>query len=230
MFDEVARHYDRTNDLLSLGNAPLWRAAMVRALKPQPGEKILDLAAGTGTSSAAIARSGAEVTALDLSPGMIAEGQKRHPHITFVEGNATALPFEDGEFAAVTISFGLRNIDDTRAALLEMFRVLAPGGRLLICEFSHPPLAVMRAGYNAYMKTLMPAIVGLSSSNPDAYRYLMQSIAEWPDQHTLTQRLRGIGLTQVAHRNLTAGVVALHRGRKPLVSHRATTRSAEAAS
>ena len=112
MFDDVARGYDRTNDILSLGNAPLWRIATVRAIAPEPGERILDIAAGTGTSSAAIAKSGATVVALDFSPGMIAEGRRRHPKLEFVEGDAARLPFGDDEFDAVTISFGLRNIAD----------------------------------------------------------------------------------------------------------------------
>lgn len=229
MFDEVARHYDRTNGVLSMGASPLWRIATVRAIDPQPGERILDIAAGTGTSSAAIARSGAQVVALDFSPGMIAVGRQKHPDLEFVEGDATALPFGDDEFDAVTISFGLRNIKEARAALAEMFRVLKPGGRLLICEFSRPPRAVFRAGYSAYMRFVMPAVVDASSSNPEAYRYLAESIEEWPDQPTLSQWIRGAGFTRVAHRNLTAGVVALHRGRKPSEPPRATTRRQPAA-
>ena len=216
MFDEVARHYDRTNGVLSMGASPLWRIATVRAINPLAGEHILDIAAGTGTSAAAIARSGADVVALDFSPGMIAVGRDRHPELEFVEGDATALPFGDGEFDAVTISFGLRNVDDPRAALAEMHRVLKPGGRVVICEFSKPTMAIMRAGYSAYMRYVMPAVVGVSSSNPEAYRYLAESIAEWPDQETLSQWLRGTGFARVAHRNLTGGVVALHRGRKPI--------------
>ena len=215
MFDEVAKHYDRTNGVLSMGNSLIWRIATVRAVAPKAGEKILDIAAGTGTSSAALARTGADVTAADFSPGMIEVGRKKHPNITFVEADAMALPFTDNEFDAVTISFGLRNIEDPKKALAEMYRVLKPNGRLVICEFSKPPRALFRAGYSAYMRYLMPAIVDATSSNPEAYTYLADSIREWPDQVTLSQWIRGVGFTRVAYRNLTVGVVALHRGHKP---------------
>ena len=216
MFDGVARHYDRTNDVLSAGNAVLWRFATVRAIDPQPGERILDIAAGTGTSSVALAKTGARVVAVDFSPGMVAEGRRKHPELEFIEANAEKLPFVDNEFDAVTISFGLRNINDPRAALAEMYRVLKPGGRLVICEFSKPPRAILRAGYSAYMKFVMPTIVRVTSSNAEAYTYLNESIKAWPDQGELSRWIRGVGFTRVAYRNLTAGVVALHRGRKPI--------------
>lgn len=221
MFDEVAQHYDRTNDVLSMGNSMLWRRAVVRAIDPQPGERILDIAAGTGTSSVALSRTGATVVAADFSPGMIEVGRVKHPQIEFVQADAMALPFGDAEFDVATISFGLRNIEDPKKALAEMYRVLKPGGRLLICEFSSPPRALFRAGYGAYMKFVMPTVVGLSSSNPEAYKYLSESIADWPDQTTLSQWIRGAGFTRVGYRNLTAGVVAMHRGRKPLEQPRA---------
>lgn len=218
MFDGVARHYDRTNNILSVGNAPLWRFATVKAVDPQPGERILDIAAGTGTSSVALARSGASVVAVDFSKGMVEEGRRRHPTLDFIEANAEKLPFVANEFDAVTISFGLRNINDPRAALSEMYRVLKPGGRLVICEFSKPPQGVVRAGYNAWLKYVMPAVVQVASSNSAAYDYLNESIQAWPDQAELSRWIRGAGFTRVAHRNLTAGVVALHRGRKPVAA------------
>lgn len=215
MFDGVARNYDRTNDVLSMGNSFVWRIATTRAIAPRASERILDIAAGTGTSSAALAKTGADVVAADFSAGMIEVGRQKHPAITFVEADAMDLPFADGEFDAVTISFGLRNIQDPKKALAEMYRVLKPGGRLVICEFSKPPRAIFRAGYGAYMKYLMPSIVGVASSNPEAYTYLSDSIRDWPDQVTLSQWIRGAGFTRVAYRNLTVGVVALHRGHKP---------------
>ncbi len=216
MFDGVARGYDRTNAVLSVGNAALWRLHTVRAIDPQPGERILDIAAGTGTSSAAIAKSGATVIAFDFSAGMIDEGRKRHPDLEFVQGDAQQLPFGDDEFDAVTISFGLRNVEDPKLALSEMYRVLKPGGRLVICEFSRPPVTLIRKGYFAYLQKVMPVIAGAASTNPDAYTYLFESIADWPEQGVLCQWLRAAGFTRVAYRNLTVGVVALHRGRKPL--------------
>jgi len=215
MFDGVARHYDRTNAIMSLGSSALWRAATVRAIAPRPGERILDVAAGTGTSSSALARSGAEVVALDFSPGMVAEGRRRHPDLEFVEGDAEHLPFADDVYDAVTISFGLRNVEHPKVALAEMYRVLRPGGRLVICEFSKPSRAIFRAGYAAYLRYIMPVVATAASSNREAYDYLRESIRAWPDQETLSQWIRGVGFTRVAHLDLSAGVVALHRGRKP---------------
>lgn len=216
MFDGVAKHYDRTNTLLSGGNAMLWRAAMVRAVAPMAGERILDIAAGTGTSSAALQRHGARVVAVDFSPGMVEEGRRKHGKIEFIQADAATLPFGDNEFDAVAISFGLRNIADPRLALAEMYRVLKPGGRVVVCEFSRPPIAIFRAGYNAYLRYVMPLVADRVSSNPEAYSYLAESIKEWPDQGELSQWIRGAGFIRVAYRNLTGGIVALHRGRKPV--------------
>ena len=215
MFDEVAKGYDRTNALLSGGNSVLWRMATVKALDLKPDERVLDVAAGTGTSSKALQKTGATVVALDFSPGMVAEGRKRHPDIEFVEGDAEALPFPSASFDAVTISFGLRNVNQPQVAIGEMYRVLKPGGRIVICEFSHPAAPIVRAGYQGYMKYVMPAVTALSSSHKDAYRYLMDSINEWPEQRVLSQWLRAAGFTRVAYRNLTGGIVALHRARSP---------------
>ncbi|MDC0991670.1 class I SAM-dependent methyltransferase [Pontimonas sp.] len=215
MFDQVSVGYDRTNALLSGGNSVLWRMATVKALDLAPGDRVLDVAAGTGTSSRALAKTGADVVALDFSRGMVAEGRKRNPDIEFVEGDAEALPFPNASFDAVTISFGLRNVNNPHVALGEMYRVLKPGGRIVICEFSHPPAPLMKAGYQGYMKYVMPAITSLSSTHRDAYRYLMESISDWPEQAVLSQWMRGAGFTRVAYRNLTGGIVALHRAISP---------------
>ena len=218
MFDEVAAGYDRTNTVLSLGQDKLWRIATTRAVAPKPGQRILDLAAGTGASSVALARSGAEVTAGDFSPGMISEGRRRHghvPNVTFVQADAMALPFADDSFDAVTISFGLRNVNDPRLALREMLRVTAPGGRLVVCEFSHPQNPAFEGLYRFYNDRVLPVVAKTVSSNADAYDYLNESIRDWPDQVTLSSWIRDAGWTEVAHRDLTFGIVALHRAVKP---------------
>ncbi|MCH1882136.1 class I SAM-dependent methyltransferase [Agrococcus sp. ARC_14] len=215
MFDATAKRYDLLNSLLSGGNDKLWRIHMQRAVRPQPGERILDVAAGTGASAAPMAKAGALVTALDISDGMLEEGRKRHADVEFVLGSAEELPFDSDSFDAVTISFGLRNVQHPRVALSEFFRVLKPGGRVVICEFSQPPVNVVRKSYELYLRTMLPGMARAVSSNPEAYRYLVESISSWPDQQTLSQWIRTTGFTRVAHRNLTLGVVALHRGRKP---------------
>ena len=215
MFSEVANGYDRTNMILSAGNAGLWRIATVRAINASGGERVLDIAAGTGTSAAAIAKTGAEVVALDFSPGMIEEGRRRHPEITFVEGDAENLPFPAKSFDVVTSSFGLRNVNDPQRALREMKRVLKSGGRLVICEFSHPQRALVTGSYHGYLKYVMPAVARLTSSHPTAYTYLMESIRDWPTQDILAQWIRAAGFTRVAYRNLTTGIVALHRAKVP---------------
>jgi len=219
MFDRVAARYDRTNNVLSVGNAPLWRVATTKAVAPKAGERILDVAAGTGTSSASLAKSGASVVAADFSPGMIEVGRRRQagmPNIVFVEADATKLPFGDDEFDAVTISFGLRNVADPDAALAELARVTRPGGRLLVCEFSTPTWAPYRTAYHdVVLKHALPTVARAVSSNPEAYLYLAESIRAWPDQAALAQRIKEAGWGNVAWRNLAGGAVALHRGRRP---------------
>ena len=214
MFDQVSTRYDRTNNVLSVGNAALWRVATTRAVAPRAGETILDVAAGTGTSSASLARNGASVVAADFSAGMIDVGRQRqagNPFIRFVQADAMDLPFDDDTFDAVTISFGLRNIVDPKKALAEFYRVVKPGGRVVVCEFSQPPLAPVRAGYSAYLKFGMPVLARVASSNPAAYEYLMESIQAWPDQQGLATQIGRAGWRSVEWRNLTGGIVALHR-------------------
>ena len=218
MFDQVAAGYDRTNTVLSVGNALLWRVATTRAVAPRPGEQILDLAAGTGTSSASLAKSGAHVVAADFSPGMIEVGRAQQagvPNIEFVVADGMNLQFADDTFDAVTISFGLRNIVEPRTAIAELYRVTKPGGRIVICEFS-TPLKPIRSSYYWYLKHVMPTLARAVSSNVDAYDYLFESIESWPDQKTLASWLRDAGFEDVRYRDLSAGIVALHKGVKPL--------------
>ena len=224
MFDQVAKNYDRTNTVLSMGNDRMWRVATTRAVAPRRGQRILDLAAGTGSSSVALAKSGAEVVAADFSPGMIAEGERRHGrsapgggirNLSFVQADATALPFGDDEFDTVTMSFGLRNVNEPKQALRELLRVTKPGGRLVICEFSQPPSKVFNGLYRFYNDRVLPVVAKSVSSNAEAYDYLNESIRDWPDQRTLAAWIREAGWTDVAHRNLSLGIVALHRATKP---------------
>lgn len=210
MFDTVAARYDLTNDLVSLGQVRVWRKAVCQALRPSPGMRILDLAAGTGTSSMEFVRAGADVVACDFSTGMVARGKQQHPGLTFVAGDATELPFADATFDAVTISFGLRNVNPTDQALREMARVTRPGGRLLVCEFSTPIVPVFRECYRFYLGTVMRAFAHAAASNAVAYDYLADSILSWPNQKELGSLISQCGWEQVQYRNLSLGIVALH--------------------
>src|SRR3954452_5270614 len=214
MFDGVARRYDLTNDVLSMGQDRRWRTAVVRAVDARPGETVLDLAAGTGTSSEPFERAGAFVVPCDFSQGMLRVGKQARPHLQFVAGDGTRLPFADDTFDAVTISFGLRKIVDADAGLREMRRVTRPGGRLVVCEFSAPTWGPFRTIYTEYLMRALPPVARAVSSNPEAYVYLAESIRAWPDQPALAERLRKAGWSKVAWRNLTGGIVALHRGVK----------------
>lgn len=208
MFDGVAPKYDRTNTVLSGGQDLWWRRVVRRTLDPRPGERVLDVAAGTAVSSASLARSGATVVACDFSLGMLRAG--RHRGIALVAGDALHLPFADATFDAVTISFGLRNVVDTSAALEEFARVTKPAGRLLVCEFSQVTVAPLRRAYLTYLKHGLPRIAGLVSSAPDAYSYLTESIEAWPDQQRLAELIAAAGWRRVGYRNLSLGAVALH--------------------
>ena len=218
MFDQVAETYDVTNDLLSFGQDRAWRKVVAKAVDAQSGQSVLDLAAGTGSSSAAFLKPGVRVVAGDFSQGMLAVGRKRHPEIEFVFADATALPFQKNEFNAVTISFGLRNVVDTRKALTEMLRVTKPGGKLVICEFSQVSNPVLRVGYNFYLSALLPLFSRLASKTPEAYSYLSESIQAWPNQSALAQLITDAGWENVSHQNLTFGVVAVHTATKPMPS------------
>ena len=212
MFDAVAKRYDVTNTVLSAGIDRKWRKEMIAAVDARPGDRVLDLAAGTGVSSVAFAEAGVQVVPCDFSVGMLQAGKKVRPTLDFVAGDGTKLPFADDTFDAVTISFGLRNFVDTVAGLREMRRVTRPGGRLVVCEFSHPTNAAFRTLYLEYLMKGLPAIAKAASSSPDAYVYLAESIRAWHDQAGLSRLLQEAGWTSVEHRNLTGGIVALHRG------------------
>lgn len=214
MFDGVAANYDLTNDVLSLGQARLWRKEVAKAVGARPGHTVLDLAAGTATSSLPFAATGAYVVPCDFSLGMLREGKKRHAWLPLTAGDATRLPFKDDVFDTVTISFGLRNVQDTDAALRELYRVTKPGGQVVICEFSQPTWSPFRTVYTEYLMRALPPVARAVSSNPDAYVYLAESIRAWPDQPALAQLLRKAGWSKVAWRNLSGGIVALHRGTK----------------
>lgn len=212
MFDDVAERYDLTNDLLAMGQTRRWRKEVTRAVGALPGDRVLDLAAGTGTSSEPIAACGAFVVACDFSLGMLGVGRQRNPRMSFVAGDGLALPFADESFDAVTISFGLRNVHDRHAGLRELLRVTRPGGRIVVCEFSQPTWGPFREVYSRYLMGALPAVARRTSSNPDAYEYLAESIRSWPDQEHLAKDLVAAGWQQVAWRNLSGGIVALHRG------------------
>ena len=214
MFDDVAPKYDVVNDVLSMGQTRRWRRVVVDAVGAEPGQRVLDLAAGTGTSSEPYADAGIDVVACDFSLGMLKVGKRRRPDIDFVAGDATRLPFADDSFDASTISFGLRNVNEPRKALAEMLRVTRPGGRLVIAEFSQPTFAPWRTVYTEYLMRALPAIARSVSSNPDAYVYLAESIRAWPNQDELAGWLADSGWGGVEYRNLNGGIVAVHRATK----------------
>ena len=224
MFDALAGRYDLMNDILSMGQVRLWRRRVRRILAAGPGDRVLDLAAGTGTSSVSFAQSGADVVACDFSLGMLQSGQARlaksdpfqdktRGRVAFAAGDALHLPFKDGAFDAVTISFGLRNVHGTRAALQEMRRVTRPGGRLVVCEFSEITIAPVDRVYRQYLMGALPAIARRVARNPVAYEYLAESISDWPAQRDLADVIAAAGWSNVRWRNLTMGIVAVHVAR-----------------
>jgi demethylmenaquinone methyltransferase / 2-methoxy-6-polyprenyl-1,4-benzoquinol methylase len=241
MFDKVAPRYDLLNDVLSLGQDRWWRKVVAKAVGARVGERVLDLAAGTGTSSVSFTAEGASCVACDFSLGMLQAGVQRlgapdagaapaspaRPHaagsgpgaagrgpVRFVAGDALRLPFGERAFDAVTISFGLRNVADPDAALAEMFRVTRPGGRLVICEFGHLPSPRLDAIYGRYLMAALPAVARRLSPAGDAYEYLAESIRDWPSREELAQRIGGAGWSAVRWRDLTLGVVTVHTARR----------------
>jgi demethylmenaquinone methyltransferase/2-methoxy-6-polyprenyl-1,4-benzoquinol methylase len=210
MFDEVAPRYDLTNDVLSAGQTWVWRRAVRQASAAEHGERVLDIAAGTGTSSEPFADAEIEVVPADFSLGMLRHGRRRRPDMPFTAADALALPFADASFDVVTMSFGLRNVSDPAAALAEFARVARPGGRLVVCEFSQPVWRPLRTVYTGYVMRALPQIARRISSNPDSYVYLAESIRAWPAQEELARTIAGAGWTSVTWRNLTGGIVAVH--------------------
>lgn len=215
MFDQVASRYDLTNDVLSLGQDRRWRNAVARALAPTAGERVLDLAAGTGTSSEPLAAAGAFVVACDFSTGMLREGKRQRPWLPYVAGDGLRLPFVDGSFDAVTISFGLRNLQDPHAGLRELLRVTRPGGRLVVCEFSQPTWTPFRHVYVEYLMRALPTLARRVSTSPDPYVYLAESIRAWPTQPGLAAWIAGAGWVSVRWRDLSGGIVAIHHAARP---------------
>lgn len=212
MFDGVARRYDLTNTVFTAGQDRRWRRLTRRALGVQPGERVLDLAAGTAVSTDELRRSGGYCVAADFSLGMLRAGAARD--VPKVAADALHLPFHDGAFDAVTMTFGLRNVADPDEALRELARVTRPGGRLVVCETGVPPSALVRAARDAAVDHVVPAITRRVSSNPVAYRYLAESVRAWYPQAELARRIAAAGWEQVGWRDLGLGVVALHRARR----------------
>lgn len=210
MFDQVAKRYDILNDLLSLGRTKAWRKVVVSTIAPRPGMRILDCAAGTGSSTAPLAAAGASAFASDFSLGMLEAGARRERELPFIAADNLALPFANNAFDVVTISFGLRNVANTKSALEEAYRVCAPGGRLVVCEFSHPTNRLFRTIYFRYLMRVLPPLARAFSSNPDAYTYLAESIAAWPNQPALAEIISQAGWSSVAWQNRTGGIVAIH--------------------
>ncbi|AKK10304.1 demethylmenaquinone methyltransferase [Corynebacterium uterequi] len=208
MFDAVGRKYDLTNTVISFGQDRYWRRRTRERLALQPGERVLDVAAGTAVSTEELAKSGAWCVACDFSPGMLAAGA--HRDVPKVVGDGMTLPFADESFDAVTISYGLRNIHDFRAALREFARVTKPGGRLTVNEFSTPVVPVFATAYKEYLMRLLPKVARVVSSNPESYEYLAESIRAWPDQEQLAAEINANGWREVGWQNLTFGIVAIH--------------------
>jgi demethylmenaquinone methyltransferase / 2-methoxy-6-polyprenyl-1,4-benzoquinol methylase len=228
MFDAIAGRYDLLNDILSMGQVRLWRRSVARITGARPGEAVLDLAAGTGTSSLTFTATGADCVACDFSLGMLRVGRARlgpgqgegHQRpagpgrLGFAAGDALRLPFRDEAFDAVTISFGLRNVADPGQALAEMCRVTRPGGRLVVCEFSTITIAPVDMLYRRYLIRVLPAIARRTARSPDAYEYLAESITDWPAQRDLAGMIETAGWCAVRWRDLSMGAVAVHVARR----------------
>ena len=222
VFTRVANRYDLMNDLMSAGIHRLWKDAMMDWLAPRPGQRLLDVAGGTGDIAFRFLRRapGATATVLDMTESMLVEGQKRAEaenlagRLDWVVGDAMALPFPDNSFDVYTISFGIRNVTRIEDALAEAFRVLRPGGRIMVLEFSQLPNPLMQWAYDRYSFNVIPAMGRVVTGDRDSYQYLVESIRRFPDQESFARMIRQAGFAQVKYRNLTMGVAALHSGWK----------------
>jgi demethylmenaquinone methyltransferase / 2-methoxy-6-polyprenyl-1,4-benzoquinol methylase len=213
MFDRVAPRYDLANAVFSLGQDRGWRRAAAAAARLARGQRAVDVACGTGALTRELAASapGAFVLGVDFSQAMLNHAPPALPRTAFVAGDALRLPLRDEAVDVVTIAFGLRNLPEPGRGLLEFRRVLRPGGRLVICEFSQPVVPVLRGAYRRYLTRLMPLAARRLTSDPEAYQYLARSIGAWPDRQGLAAWIRDAGFTEVAWRDLSGGIVALHR-------------------
>jgi demethylmenaquinone methyltransferase/2-methoxy-6-polyprenyl-1,4-benzoquinol methylase len=225
VFTKVASKYDVMNDAMSFGIHRIWKDAMMDWLAPRPGQKLLDVAGGTGDVSfrflkRAGALGGAHATVCDMTESMLVEGRQRAEAasmpeaLDWVVGDAMALPFATGSFDVYTISFGIRNVTRINDALREAYRVLRPGGRLMVLEFSQLPNEAMQKAYDLYSFNVIPVMGQVIANDRDSYQYLVESIRKFPDQETFAGMIREAGFDQVKYRNLTMGVAALHSGWK----------------
>lgn len=220
VFSSVASRYDVMNDLMSGGVHRLWKDAMMDWLAPRPGQRLLDVAGGTGDVAFRFLRRapGATAVVCDMTAAMLEAGKlRREPEaerVDWVEGDAMALPFPDASFDVYTISFGIRNVTRIPDALREAYRVLRPGGRIMVLEFSHIPNDLLQWAYDRYSFNVIPAMGRVVTGDRDSYQYLVESIRQFPDQDAFATMIRAAGFGQVKYRNLTMGVAALHSGWK----------------
>lgn len=222
VFTSVASKYDVMNDVMSMGIHRVWKDAMMDWLAPRPNQRLLDVAGGTGDISFRFLKRapGASSVVLDMTESMLVEGRKRAEaaqmaeNLDWVTGDAMALPFEDNQFDVYTISFGIRNVTRVEDALSEAYRVLKPGGRLMVLEFSQLPNPMMQKAYDLYSFNVIPRMGQAIAGDRDSYQYLVESIRKFPNQETFAQMIRTAGFANVKYRNLSMGIAALHSGWK----------------
>jgi demethylmenaquinone methyltransferase/2-methoxy-6-polyprenyl-1,4-benzoquinol methylase len=222
VFSRVASRYDLMNDLMSAGVHRLWKDAMMDWLAPRRGQRLLDVAGGTGDIALRFLRraEGSTAVVCDLTQSMLDEGQRRAeaqalgPRVDWVAGDAMTLPFPDASFDVYTIAFGIRNVTRPEAALREAYRVLVPGGRLMVLEFSQLPSPLLQRAYDVYSFSVIPAMGEVVARDRESYQYLVESIRRFPDQETFAGMVRDAGFDQVRYRNLSLGIAALHSGWK----------------